>query len=108
MIVWLLIAACLVFSVLAVRQCRLYCEPWNIRARWVCTWVDCWVGVYWDAKKRRLYVLPVPCCGVSFERPSRCCECGKIIYSEETFDYCGRPHCCSCKCAEEDFDSEYA
>lgn len=27
-------------------------------------WYDLWVGAYWDAERRRLYVLPVPCFGV--------------------------------------------
>lgn len=27
-------------------------------------WYDLWVGAFWDGKKRRLYVLPVPCLGV--------------------------------------------
>lgn len=27
-------------------------------------WYDFWVGVFWDGNKRRLYVLPIPCCGI--------------------------------------------
>jgi len=27
-------------------------------------WYDLWMGAFWDAKKRRLYVLPLPCIGV--------------------------------------------
>jgi hypothetical protein len=27
-------------------------------------WYDLWVGAFWDAGKRRLYILPIPCCGV--------------------------------------------
>lgn len=27
-------------------------------------WYDLWIGVYWDAGKRRLYILPIPCLGV--------------------------------------------
>jgi hypothetical protein len=30
-------------------------------------WHAFWVGVYWDADKRRLYVLPIPCCGLVFD-----------------------------------------
>jgi len=29
----------------------------------LCAWYDVWVGVYWDAKRRKLYVLPIPCIG---------------------------------------------
>lgn len=27
-------------------------------------WYDFWVGIYWDSASRRLYLLPIPCCGV--------------------------------------------
>lgn len=30
-------------------------------------WYDLWVGLYWDRKTRRLYVLPLPCIGVVFD-----------------------------------------
>lgn len=26
-------------------------------------WYDLWVGAFWDSKKRRLCVLPLPCLG---------------------------------------------
>lgn len=29
-------------------------------------WYDLWVGVFWDASKRKLYVLPLPCIGFVF------------------------------------------
>lgn len=35
-----------------------------MRVKSVFAWYDLWVGAFWDAKKRRLYILPVPCCGV--------------------------------------------
>jgi hypothetical protein len=27
-------------------------------------WYDLWIGLFWDSKKRWLYVLPLPCCGI--------------------------------------------
>lgn len=27
-------------------------------------WYDAWVGVFWDRKKRVLYIQPVPCLGL--------------------------------------------
>ena len=27
-------------------------------------WYDLWIGAFWDARKRRLYILPLPCLGV--------------------------------------------
>lgn len=29
---------------------------------------DCWIGAYWDSKKRILYICPLPCCVVKIER----------------------------------------
>lgn len=29
----------------------------------VIAWYDLWIGFYWDAAARRLYVMPVPCLG---------------------------------------------
>lgn len=26
-------------------------------------WYDLWVGVFWDRRSRKLYVLPIPCIG---------------------------------------------
>lgn len=30
-------------------------------------WYDLWVGVFIDLKRRRVYVLPLPCIGVVIE-----------------------------------------
>lgn len=34
------------------------------RVRLIFAWYDLWVGVYIDRAERRVYVLPVPMCGV--------------------------------------------
>lgn len=26
-------------------------------------WYDLWVGLYWDRKQHKLYILPLPCIG---------------------------------------------
>lgn len=31
-------------------------------------WYDMWVGAYWDASKRRLYVCPLPCLVLRFDK----------------------------------------
>ena len=41
------------------------------RIRFVREWCDLRVGVFWDRKKRWLYVLPVPCLGLRLEWPQR-------------------------------------
>lgn len=37
-----------------------------MRITFVADWRDAWVGVFWDDKKERLYVLPVPFFGLCF------------------------------------------
>lgn len=34
------------------------------RVRFVFAWYDLWVGMYWDRKSRKLYILPLPCIGI--------------------------------------------
>lgn len=30
-------------------------------------WYDCWIGLYWDRKKKWLYFLPLPCVGLKIK-----------------------------------------
>ena len=41
-----------------------------MRVRLILAWYDLWIGVFIDTAKRRVYILPLPCCGivVEFER----------------------------------------
>jgi hypothetical protein len=34
-------------------------------------WYDLWIGAFWDAKKRWLYILPIPMVGVIVKFPRR-------------------------------------
>ena len=35
-----------------------------MKVRLMFAWYDFWVGLFWDSKKRRLYIFPVPCFGI--------------------------------------------
>ena len=41
-----------------------------MRIRPIFAWYDFWVGAYWDRENRRLYIFPLPCFGLCFERPT--------------------------------------
>lgn len=36
----------------------------------VLAWYDFWIGAYYDRKAKRLYIMPLPCLGVSIGRKS--------------------------------------
>ncbi len=33
----------------------------KFRARFFFAWYDAWVGVFWDQKKKQIYICPLPC-----------------------------------------------
>jgi hypothetical protein len=34
------------------------------RVHFLFAWYDLWVGVYYDRRSKRLYILPLPCVGL--------------------------------------------
>jgi hypothetical protein len=40
-----------------------------MKIRPIFAWFDFWIGLFWDRKKRWLYILPVPCFGVVVQFP---------------------------------------
>jgi hypothetical protein len=44
-----------------------------VRARFIFAYYDFWVGVFWDAAKKRLYIFPVPMLGLvlDFKKPTK-------------------------------------
>lgn len=38
-----------------------------MRVKPIFAWYDLWIGVFIDRKKRRVYILPIPCVGLVIE-----------------------------------------
>jgi hypothetical protein len=37
------------------------------RVRFVFAWYDVWVGAYWDRRRKRLFLFPVPMLGICID-----------------------------------------
>lgn len=44
--------------------------PTAMKIRPVFAWYDCWIGLFFDTAKRKLYIFPVPMFGVVIELPA--------------------------------------
>ena len=57
-------------------------------------WYDFWVGIYWDHKRRMLYILPVPMFGIRIDLSPRvekfCVACFETMVVRETRLTCPR------------------
>lgn len=40
---------------------------WNVKP--IFAWYVMWIGAFWDRKRRKLYVLPLPCIGIVITWP---------------------------------------
>lgn len=76
----------------------------------VVAWYDLWVGLYWDRKQRRLYVLPLPCLGVVFDfgppRPA-CDLCALSLDPDRAWQGCPRTPCGLCGTQVPDHELTY-
>jgi hypothetical protein len=62
-------------------------------------WYDMWIGMYWDRKNRKLYVLPLPCLGFVIEWPKSkhgCIHCGENMMGRVGFQVAAGNVCGKC------------
>ena len=50
---------------------RLWLPFRGYAVRFLFAWYDLWVGAFWDARGRRLYILPLPMIGVVIQFPPK-------------------------------------
>ena len=55
---YLLLSAGLMFALI------YFYRALGFHAAWIFAWYDLWVGVYWDRKRKVLYIFPVPMLGI--------------------------------------------
>lgn len=78
----------------------------KLKLKPVVAWYDLWLGAYWDRKTRTLYVLPLPCLGVSIQfiaKPYQCTQCAQwfpleemgFLWGDTQMDNIG--WCCECQ-----------
>lgn len=51
-------------AVLAYRKAHGYYNKKKIKVQFLFAWYDLWIGLFWDSKKRWLYILPIPMVGI--------------------------------------------
>lgn len=71
-------------------------------------WYDFWVGIYYDTKKRHLYIMPLPMIGFRIRFKFHCTRCKRYFYKENMYQGYGyRDYCFDCGCSETTFDNSY-
>lgn len=62
--------------------------------KFIFAWFDFWIGLFWDSKKRLLYVFPVPMVGFVMSIMPKCKVCKNRMDKPNKDNYC---KCLTCK-----------
>lgn len=76
----------------------------DITVKPIFAWYNFWVGWFWDKKKRRLYILPLPMFGCWIHFPVRCRDCKK--WCDGSRQQYGYPQCYDCDKLDRMIDEE--
>lgn len=59
-----------------------------MKIQFLFAWYDIWVGLFWDKRKRLLYILPIPMCGVVIKINPKCKCCKRTMKDDGEYYYC--------------------
>ena len=51
-----------------------------MKVEFIFKWFDFWIGMFWDSKKKYLYILPIPMCGIILKFEKTCKPCMSKCY----------------------------
>ena len=52
----------------------------HLKIKPIFAWYDLWIGIFWDKKKKNIYILPIPAIGLVLSIPPKCPYCKSYMH----------------------------